>query len=572
MKLIAVLFLVFVSCTNSNHQTKNELNIALSSDVSTLDPAVSYDTVSAKVVYQVYESLYQYDYLMRPYQLIPALAQGQPKISEDKLTYTIKIKPNVFYHEHKAFQNTSRAVKSIDFINQIKRLAFKGTRSNGWWLLDGKIKGLNEFRKNAKPDFSNFYSLNITGLSAPDDSTLVIKLTKPYPQLQYALAMSFTTPIPKEIIDFYSNDLTHFAVGTGPFKFVNWEKNLKIKLIKNQNYRLETFPSKGDRHANENKLLVDAKKPMPFIGAINFSIMKEAQTRWLNFRKKKIDIIILTKDHFSLALDNSGKLNEEFKKDNIKLQIAPTLTYWWLAFNMKHPLLGKNLKLRKAMAHAIDIDRYIKDFTNNIALKANSIYPPGVIGYSPSYELPYKYDLDKAKKILADAGYPGGEGLPVFEYDVRGSTTVSRQMGEFIAKELSNIGIKIKVNLNTFPGFLHKAKTGQLEMWQGGWAMDYPDPENTIQLLTTKNHPPGPNASYYSNNKVDVLYQQLFGLNSKKDVLKITQEVQEQVANDIPWVMQYYSRNYILYHGHIHNYRESDIIVNNYKYLRIEAK
>ncbi len=571
MKLIAILLLVFVSCTNSNHQTKNELNIALSSDVSTLDPAVSYDTVSAKVVYQVYEALYQYDYLVRPYQLIPALAQSQPNISEDKLVYTIKVKPNVFYHEHEAFKG-KRKVKAQDFINQIKRLAFKGTRSNGWWLLDGKILGLNHFRDNAKDDFSNFYSLAVEGLQAPDDNTLIIKLVKPYPQLQYALAMSFTTPMPQEIIDFYKNDLTQTAIGTGPYQFVSWDKNLKIKLIKNQNYREEKYPSKGDRFANENHLLKDAHKKMPFINAINFHIMKEAQSRWLNFRKKNIDMIVLTKDHFSLALDSNGKLSREFQNENIKLQIAPTLTYWWLAFNMQHPLLGKNLKLRQALAHAVNIDRYIKDFTNNIALKANSIYPPGVKGYNPSSELPYKYDLEKAKSLLAEAGYKDGKGLPVFEYDVRGSTTVSRQMGEFISKELSKIGVKIKVNLNTFPAFLNKLKTGQLEMWQGGWAMDYPDPENTIQLLATKNHPPGPNATYYSNQEVDKLYDQLFGLNSQKDILRITNKVEELVSKDLPWVMQYYSRNYILYHGNLHNYRESDIIVNNFKYLRLGEK
>ncbi len=143
-------------------------------------------------------------------------------------------------------------------------------------------------------------------------------------------------------------------------------------------------------------------------------------------------------------------------------------------------------------------------------------------------------------------------------------------MGEFIKREFSKIGIKLKVNLNSFPGFLNKAKTGQLQIWQGGWAMDYPDPENVIQLLISKNHPPGPNSTYYSNKKVDRLYQQLFHTKNKAETLKLTKQVENIISDDLPWIMQFYSRNYILYHGYLKNFRQSDLINNNFKYLRLD--
>lgn len=571
--LISLLsFFIIQGCTKSEKRNNNALNYALTSNVSTLDPAVSYDTVSAKVVYQIYETMYEYDYLVRPYQLKPLLAQDLPTVSDDNMTYTIKLKENISYHQHEAFGGKRRFVKAQDFINEIKRLAFKGTTSNGWWLFDDKIVGLNEFREKAKTDFSNFYSLDVPGLIAKDDYTLVIKLKKPYPQLKYALAMPFTTPMPQEIIDFYKNDLTQFAVGSGPFKLISWEKNSMIKLKRFESYHDAEYPAKGDRFANENNLLKDARKKIPFLDEINFHIMKEAQTRWLNFRNKNIDMVVLTKDHFPIALDSTGQLNNDFVKENIQLQIAPSLTYWWLAFNMTHPVLGKNLKLRQAIAHTINIQEYIKNFTNNIALKANSIYPPGILGYKPSTVLPYKRDLVKAKRLLKEAGYENGKGLPEFQYDVRGASTVSRQMGEFIAKELAQIGIKIKVNLNSFPGFLNKAKTGQLEMWQGGWAMDYPDPENTIQLLITKNHPPGPNSTYYSNPEIDELYENLFKQTKKERILEITRKVENTVNRDLPWIMQFYSRNYILHHGNVKNFRQSDIVGNSFKYIRKAEK
>jgi ABC-type transport system substrate-binding protein len=572
MRCVCLLIFIFtlIGCTKKNNKNSNILNYALTSKISTVDPAISYDSVSAKVVNQIYETLYEYDYLIRPYQLKPLLATDLPLIENNGLKYTIKIKKKINYHPHPAFNGKTRAVTAQDFINQFKRLAFKPTHSNGWWLFDDKIDGLNEFRKRAKTDMSNFFELDIPGLQAPNDHTLIIKLKKPYPQLKYALAMAFTTPMSEEVIKLQNNNFSNIAIGTGPYIFKSWTKSSSLRITKNNNYHDVFYPAKGDRISYEKNLLKDSGKKLPFIDEINFHIMDQAQTRWLNFLQKKIDLIVLTKDHFSLALDTNGKINSEFKDKEIELQIAPTLTYWWLAFNMKDPIIGSNLNLRKAMAHSVNIDEYINSFTNNIALKANSIYPPGVTGYKPSHLLPYKYDLKLAAEYLSKAGFPEGKGLPKFTYDVRGSSTVSRQMGEYIQKELAKIGIKVKLILNSFPGFLKKVRTGQLQIWQGGWSMDYPDPENVVQLLISKNHSPGPNSTYFSNKKVDELYTQLPTAKDIDSVKEITTKIEEIVSKHLPWAMQFYSRNYILFHKRVKNFRQSDLINNNFKYLRLE--
>lgn len=558
-----------VGCQNKT-QKENKLNIALSTPVSTIDPAISYDTVSAQVVYQIYETLYEYDYLIRPYRLRPLLAKTMPIVEENGLKYTINLKTNIQYHPSAAFEGKPRFVKAQDFINQMRRLAFQPTKSNGWWLLSEKIVGLDKFRKNAKSDRSDFYSYPIEGLKAPNDHTLIIKLKQPYPQLLYALAMAFTTPLPREVIDYYQNDLSQVAIGTGPFYLIKWNRSLGLKLNRFDNYHKSYYPEKGDRFSYENKLLQDKGKSIPFVDGIQFHIMKEAQTRWLNFQAQKIDFIVLSKDHFSLALDTSGNLKKELKSKGVQLQIAPTLTYWWLAFNMNDSIVGSNINLRKAISHAVDIERYIKIFTNNIALKANSIYPPGVPGYNPSSKLPYSYDPLKAKEYLVKAGYPEGKGLPIIKYDVRGSSNISRQMAEYIQSELGKIGIKIEIIINSFPGFLNKARTGQLQFWQGGWAMDYPDAENTLQLLVSSNHAPGPNSTYFSDTKVDSLFKEVATEKDSEKKKKLMLQIEEIIHKQLPWIMQFYSRNYILMHKHIKNFRQSDLIYNNLKYIRIE--
>lgn len=569
--LILILSLCFTlsSCKKVKKADSTTLNISLSGEVPTLDPANAYDTISASVVYQCYEQLYQYHYLKRPYTIIPLLAEALPTVSADGKVYTIKIKKNIKYHDDESFGGKPRFVKSEDFVNQIKRLAFKPTNSNGWWLFNDKIIGINKFRDEAEDDLEKFEKLSIEGLETPDDHTLIIKLKEPYPQMLYALAMSFTSPMPIETIRHYKNILNNRIVGTGPYVLKDWQYLGGVKLTRNKEYREDYYPTQGDRISNNTGLLKSAGKKIPSIENIEFKIIKESQTRWLNFRSKKIDFIVIPKDNFSTAIDENGKLSKEIEKENVHLQIAPTLTYWWLSFNMSDPILGKNVNLRKAIAHAIDRDTYIKNFTNNIGQKANSIYPPGVPGYAPSNTLPYEYNVEKAKEYLAKAGYPNGKGLPELIYDVRGTSVTNRQQAEYIKKELTKIGINVKTVLNTFPAFLDKSRNGKLQFWQDGWAMDYPDPENSLQLLYSKNHAPGPNATYYSNKKFDQLFDNMKTLRNGPEKEQLLIEMENIINSDIPWIMQYYARNYILIHDRVKNYRHSDLIYNNIKYLRL---
>lgn len=567
---LLITFIAFTGCRKvDDMKNVNILNVSLSGEISTLDPANSYDTISASVVYQTYEQLYEYHYLKRPYTLEPLLAEGQPKVTDNGKKYIIKIKKGIRYHDDEAFNGKVRYVKAQDFITQIKRLAFIQTKSNGWWLFDGKIEGINEFRKKAGTNLEKFQNLKISGLSAPDDHTLVINLTESYPQMMFTLAMSFTSPMPMEVVLKYENVLTDKMIGTGPFKLTKSNSLSGVEIRRFEHYREAFYPGQGDRLANSKGLLNNAGEKIPFMQGVNFKIIKEAQTRWLNFMSKKIDLLNIPKDNYSSAIDPSGKLNKELTQKGIDLHVAPTLTYWWLSFNMRDSLLGKNKNLRKAIAHAVNVEKYIKTFTNNIGQKANSIYPPGIPGYDPSAKLPYGFNLDIAKEYLKKAGYPEGKGLPELTYDVRGTSATNRQQAQFIKAQLAQIGISVNVALNTFPAFLNKARNGKLQFWQDGWALDYPDAENVLQLLVTKNHSPGPNSTFYTSPKFDKNFNKLKLLSDGKEKRTLMKEMENIIHDDMPWVMQYYARNYILFHERLKNYRHSDLIYNNMKYLKI---
>jgi oligopeptide transport system substrate-binding protein len=571
-KTFILIILLLASCSKNGHKDGgNILEYPLSGEVSTLDIITSYDTISASVVHQCVEPLYEYHYLKRPYTIIPLIAESMPLIEQNGLRYTIKIKKNIAYHPDPAFEGKTRYVKAEDFVTQIKRLAYIPNASSGWWLFDGKIKGLNDFREKVGSDFDLFFKTDISGIKTPDDQTLVIDLIEPYPQMNAALSMSFTAPMPKEILLKYNNKLNDRIIGTGPFMLKKWNHLSGVQLVKNPDYHESYYPTQGDRFAHSRGLLKDAGKRIPFLDGINFRIMKENQTRWLNFLSKKIHILQnIPKEIYDTAMTPQGTLTEELKKKNIKMQAFPMLTYWWLSFNMKGTVFSKNKYLRMAVAHAIDYDRFIELFTNNIGQKANSIYPPGIPGYNPNKVLPYSYNLEKAKEYMVKAGYPKGKGLPPIIFDVRGAAGTHRQRGEFFQSQLKQIGIETKVTTNTFPNFLKKEKAGELQFWQDGWTLDYPDAENVLQLLLSKNKSPGPNKTNYNNPKFDSLFQELKFLPESKRKWALMEEMENIVLDDLPWIMQYYARNYALFHGELHNYRHSDIIYNNMKYLKLD--
>jgi ABC-type transport system substrate-binding protein len=569
-KFILFILLFFGSCEKKNQLKK--ISVSLKSEVSTIDPHLSYDLVSNLIVYQSYEPLYQYQYLKRPYTLDPLIAKDLPQISKDGLTYTMKIKEGIPYHTNSApWGQKQRFVEANDFVTSFKRIAFKPTSSQGWWLLKDKIVGLNEFREKAGDELQNLIHLNVKGISTPDKNTLVIKLTKPFPNFPNILAMNFIIPIPEEVIFLSKNDLSNYEYGTGPFVL---EENIPGKGVifkKFKDYKTSIYPSTGDRISNQKNLLVNAKAKLPLSDILEFKVISDNEKRWKSFLNKEIDFVDVPAARVNSVLTYKGELKPEFIDKDLQLEISPSLIFWWLSFNMRDPNLGTNKKLRQAIAMAIDIDRYLANFFNNTGRRAYSIYPPGVPGYNPSKNKSYEYSIAKAKSLLAEAGYPEGKNLPVIDFHTRRSSEVHILMAQFVKTELAKIGIVLKVIVNDFNEFLAKAPHGQMQFWQGGWLMDHPNPENILQLLYTKNSDGGPNKTGYSSKEFDRLYLQLTQTqleeNQKVEILKRLEEI---VIDDVPWIITNYSINYIVKHKYLKNFRYSDLIFNSFKYM--EAK
>jgi ABC-type transport system substrate-binding protein len=582
-------FVALAVCALAIGCTKKEKNPNLvifnafeKDDVKTWDPANAYDSVSLDLVPSVYETLYQYRYLSEVYKTEPLLAAEMPKFSKDRLTVTIPIKHGIKFQDDscfKASQGKGRELKAQDFVYGIKRLALPSLQSAGWWVVDGKLLGINAFHdklaKATKDELSKIFDEEIEGLKAIDDYTLQLKLTKPYPSLMYILSMTFTSPVPREAVEAYADkqgNLLDHPVGTGPFILKKWERNHEVTLDRNPGYRNDIYPSQADESYRKLGLVADAGKSIPFIDQISVDIIKEDQPRWLNFMKGKMDILLLPKDNFKQAVSDQGKLTPELEKKGINLSVETGVVIRYISFNMKDKLIGSNKYLRQALSAAIDRNQWISVFTNGTGKKMVNAVPPGIANRPKTSLIKYDYNLAQAKELLKKAGYPNGQGLPPIQFDLRGASTTDRQLGDFIVRQFSQIGVKANVIPNTFPAYLEKMKQGDLQVSFGGWSMDFPDAENIYQLLYGPNQAPGPGEANYDNAEFNRLYEQMSILEPGEKRAAIIQKMDDIIQEDCPWAFGYYETDYDLSQPWFKNYRGSQIILNKYKYYKIDKE
>lgn len=547
------------------------INVPIKTEVTTIDPHLAYDYVSNFVTHQMYDTLYCFHYLKRPYQIEPLIADGMPEFSNGGKELIIKIKKNIFYHPIKG-QNQNLTVTAHDFVNSFKRLAYKYTASRAWWLAKNLFVGLDEIHDKAD-SIDELMSAPLPGILALDDYTLKFTLKKIIPphQVLNLLTMTFTAPIPKEAFTDLQNNLSDKEVGTGAYKLVKLDLKNEILMEAFDQYNVVKYPNVGDRYAHEQNLLVDANKKIPFIKKLNLYIDSDEKNRWEKFKNGEYNFVELPRPYTEEVLKEDGGLNTQLSKNKIQMEQSASLAFWFIEFNMQNSILGKNLYLRKAIAHSLDMRKFLWDFSHNADQKANSLYTPGIYGYRASKELPYEYDLEKAKNFLKLAGFPEGKGLPTIIFDTRRETEAHIKQADYIKAALKEIGIKVEIQVNTFPEFIEKVKKNSMMMWQGGWLLDFPDAENILQLFYSKNAGNGgPNKSRFSNPTFDKLFQQMIKLENNKEKLELLIKLEDIILDDLPLIMLYYSKNYFLFHQEVKNFRFNELSMGFIKYLKIE--
>jgi peptide/nickel transport system substrate-binding protein len=608
-----------------------------------LDPVQSYTEDEAQFTQQVYEPALQYHYLKRPYELIPLTALEVPKprsIEGGKFTvYEVRIKPGIRYQPHPGFVEANQtlstrkiaALKSPydlatgtrelvadDYIYQIKRLAHPRLHSPIFGLMAEYIVGMGEFAKQLKSADTRQGWLDLRqhalkGVERVDSHTFRVTLNGSYPQFVYWLAMPFFAPVPWEADRFFAQPgmeaknftLDWWPVGTGAYMLTENNPNARMVLERNPNFHGEEYPREGEPDDAAAGLLADAGKPLPFIDKVVFSREKEGIPYWNKFLQGYYDTSGIGSDQFDQAvrvsIEGDTNVTPEMEEKGIRLSTSVETTIGYIAFNWLDPVVGgqktgeaaeRARKLRHAISIALDVEEQITIFANGRGIAAQGPIAPEIFGYREGREginpvvyewvdgKPERKPLEVAKRLLAEAGYPGGRDAKTGQPLVIYFDTVVRGAGDKAAfdwyrRQFEKLSIQLVIRDTDWNRFQEKIRKGDTQTFRLGWNADYPDPENFLFLLhgpQSRAKSQGENAANYVNPEYDALFEKMKNIPNSAERQKIIDRMVDIARADAPWIWGIHPKKYSLRHSWIVNDKPNTMARNSIKYLRIDPQ
>ncbi|MCE5184609.1 MAG: ABC transporter substrate-binding protein [Planctomycetaceae bacterium] len=580
--LLLVGSLLPAGCSKKNGPVSNDkvFRYPLVAKVKSMDPGNVEDVYGALIASHICESLYTYHYLKRPYVIEPQLADGMPEISDDHLTYTIKIKKGVFYQDDSCFPDgKGRELKADDFVFAFKRIANIRYVSPNWGGFKDRIVGLDAFRDYTaqfKNEFEVDYSKEVEGLRALDDYTLVIKLVKPWPQLLDDLTNVVTAPVPKEAVDLYQKDMNYHPIGTGPYYLKKWNKAVYLELAKNPNFRKEYYPDQGAADDAAAGLLAASGKPLPFIDRIIFRIIEEEQPAWLLFLRGELDVMGIPKDNFSSAVDFGAlRPTEAIRQRGIQLDIYDQPSLYYIGFNLLDPVLGKNKPLRQAISLGFDRKKFNELFYNDRWTIAHGLIDPEMNEYDPNLvEAGFSaYDPQQARRLITEAEKIQGGPIPELSIGTVGGDPFSRQIGQFVQRQIQAIGLKVKVEYVDWPTYVEQMNKGDMQVFAGGGVrFNAPDALGVLQMFATKFFAPLGNSFFYSNPEYDRLYDQAEVMFPGPARTELYRRMERMVLADYPAVLTNRRVQWTLRHGWVKNFKPHPFLYGYFKYMDVDSE
>jgi ABC-type transport system substrate-binding protein len=547
------------------------------------DPVKAGDVASSLAISKVYETLLQYAYLERPYAVEPCLAEALPTVSNDGLTYTFRIRRGIRFQDDPCFTATGgrgRELTAHDFIYSILRVADLKNASSGYWAFNDRIAGLDEFRAASAGEAPTDYDRPVAGLRAPDLYTLEIELVRPYPQLLWILTMHYASAVPREAVEFYGREFVNHPVGTGPFILKSWTRNYAMEFVRNpvwaESGRVERYPSAGCPEAAARGLLADAGKPIPFLDRILQFVVDDSTTMWLMFLQGDLETSGISRDNWDAVITAEKAITRSLSDRGIALFTTPVLESFYIGINMDDPLLGRNRKLRQALTCAFNSEAWVR-FYNGRITRATGPIPPGVAGYDDKPS-PYPFDLDRARTLLAEAGFPDGKdprtgNRLTLTLDVGSAgDSETRASVDLVRDFYARLGVVLEPVYNNWPTFLGRVDSRQVQLFRLGWVADYPDAENFLQLFYGPNSSPGPNHANYSNPEFDALYEKARVMQDTPERTALYKKMADLVVEDCPWIFTHYPLAYGLTQPWLKNYYPHDFPYGMVKYYRVDSE
>lgn len=484
-----------------------------------LDPAQANSLYANFLVVNLYDTLYRYKYLARPYQLEPNLAAALPEFSEDGLIVTIRLKQGVHFIDDPAFPGgRGREVTAQDFIYSIQRHFDPASRAQGAWLWQGRIEGLDAWK-----DRGADYDDPVSGLEASDPHTLRIRLARPFPQLVHTLAQGYAAIVPREAVEHYGRELGVKAVGSGPFRLERFD-TARAVLVPNPGFRREPFDLDAEGYDPERDAglgiePLDGRAP-PFVDRLVIEFITEDAARWNAFISGDTHFVKVPVAQFDRVLGGRDPLLlAPDLRERFHFEAVPESGFVYTNFNMSDPRIGyhedpeqaeRNRALRCAIVKGFDWQARNAVFYYGIGQVFPGVIPPSLPEFDGANEDYVRHDPEGARRLLAGHGW-AADTLPVLEYGFPSSVT-ERQMFEQFRAFMQDIGWPAEkvqpLSFANYGDYSRAYSQRRVMLITSSWTLDYPDAENTISLFHGPNASPGANSANFEDPEFDAMYEQ----------------------------------------------------------------
>jgi peptide/nickel transport system substrate-binding protein len=463
-------------------------------DFRTLYPIAIVDVVGGHIGAQVYEGLVKFN--QKDLSVMPGLAYRYETF-DNATRFIFHLRKGVMFHDNACFpggkgreMNAGDVKFSFDKLCAVSKnnLQYANTFKD-------RVVGANSYYESTEKKAA--LKDGVSGVVMVDDSTIELKLTRPMPNFLTVLCTQGCWVYPHEAFEKYGDEMRVNCVGTGPFKIKMIKEGESVSLERNPNYWMY------DEWNNR----------LPYLDYVEFHFIKDKRAEIMAFRSKDLDMVYRLP--VEMAKDILGEL-EQAKENSadFALQSNPAMSLTYFGFQTKLKPFD-NVKVRQAFNYAID-RQYIADkvLQGDAAPGIYGIVPPSMPQYDYKGVTGYTYDPEKARQLLAEAGYPGGKGFPEVTLQINnGGGDRNTMTAEYVTNKLKeNLNITVKIEPMPFAQHMETVFTGKSLFWRFGWIADYPDPETFLTTLysrhipATMDEPSSLNSGRYSSPQFDSIF------------------------------------------------------------------
>ncbi|MDG2343330.1 MAG: ABC transporter substrate-binding protein [Flavobacteriales bacterium] len=529
-------------------------------------PSINH-AISSRIALQIYQGLVKLN--QRTLKVENLLAKSI-EMNEEGTLYTFNLIDSVYFQDDACFESgKGRKLTANDFKFCYDLICsdVEGNRSSNIFL-DRIVGARAHFESTSN---GNFPEEGVSGISVIDEHTLQINLTQPCSFFLKILSHAQCVVYPKEAYEKYGMEMRTQTVGTGPFMLDNMIEGNELRLVRNQNYW------ESDEHGNS----------LPYLDVIKMTFNSDKKIELTNFKKSNLDMVYqipvdqLQEVLVSLDSAKSGG-NPEFQYQSKKNGLSSV----FYCFNMEKPIF-KDIRVRKALNMAVDREKITKYSLQGETAEALSGLVPTVGNYDNSNVKGFDYNPEMAQELLAEAGYPGGEGFPNLVLEISENNYLNPIVAEAIQSMLKeNLGVQIKIDYTSLTVLIERFTNGISDLWGSIWIADYPDPQNFLQLFdgstVPKNtvdengevvlEPSYTNPSRYKNDDFDYFYSKAVSAISDEVAIENYYKADSVLVADAAFMPIYYEHYIRLLQNNVHGFPQNALEYRDFTRVFLSKK